>query len=274
MKRFTVVFIITICVLLISNPAKTQSIQDRISKYGQDYVDGYLQPFADAFGAGMNSAWYNTANVDNGVSILAQAKIMLMPIPDDAKFFTDPVTGKPRPTFFGPDTGELNGINQKWAPLVVPHIAVGNFYDTRLMIRFLPKIPITDVGDLQLWGVGVQHNIGKYIPTPLPVDIAGMVAYQDLKVGSIVDFSSFTFGVQASKSIPMVDFYAGLSYESSKLKLSYTQTGGSPLSFTLTGKNNVRLTGGINFNLSVFKLNLDYSLAAQPVGTLGIGFGW
>jgi hypothetical protein len=46
-----------------------------------------------------------------------------------------------------------------------------------------------------------------------------------------------------------------------------------PIAFDLSGKNNFRLTVGFAVNLLILKINADYSLAAQPVATVGVGIG-
>ncbi|HZY10492.1 MAG TPA: DUF6588 family protein, partial [Bacteroidota bacterium] len=46
------------------------------------------------------------------------------------------------------------------------------------------------------------------------------------------------------------------------------------IGFDDTGKNSVRATIGLGLDLLILKVNADYSLASQPVATVGVGFGW
>ncbi len=36
---------------------------DRMQKFGEDFAKGYSSPFTDAFGASLNSGWYNNEEV-------------------------------------------------------------------------------------------------------------------------------------------------------------------------------------------------------------------
>jgi hypothetical protein len=170
--------------------------------------------------------------------------------------------------------------------MAVPHISIGNFFGTRVMLRWLPRVPVQNMGDFGFFGIGVQHSISRYLPA-LPVDLSAMVAYQSMTLGDIVTTKAFTIGAQASKSFSILTLYGGLGYESSTMSFSYTAnytapdpvhpgstiTVSEPIAFDLSGKNNFRLTVGFAVNLLILKINADYSLAAQPVATVGVGIG-
>ncbi len=305
MKMIQVILCLALVAILAIN-VNAQSIQEKLEKFGVEYAKGYTDPLFGAFGASLNSGWYHTANVDDGVSIFVGMKLMYLPIPDDAKKFTiaSPYDGIQQeiPTVFGADSeitiSRTNipstitpspekypkGMNLDFVPLAMPHIAIGNYQGTRLMLRFFPKTKVGDFGDFEMFGIGAQHNIGNYIPAPLPVDLSAMVAYQSLKLGTFFDATSFTFGAQASKTFSFVDLYAGLSYETANMSIGYDATFTDPsnptetitqhIGFDAEGKNTVRLTGGFALNLYILKITADYSVASQPVATLGIGLGW
>jgi len=65
-----------------------------------------------------------------------------------------------------------------------------------------------------------------------------------------------------------------LGYENSKMDISYTnQVDNTQIAFNLTGRNTIRLTAGVTFNLGLFKLNMDYNLGRQSVICTGLGIG-
>jgi len=65
-----------------------------------------------------------------------------------------------------------------------------------------------------------------------------------------------------------------LGYENSKMDISYTnQVDNTQIAFNLTGRNTIRLTAGVTFNLGLFKLNMDYNLGRQSVICAGLGIG-
>ncbi len=289
---------LTACLLLGALLANAESLEERIKNYGKSYGTGYLQPFADAFGASLNSGWYRTADVSNGLSLSIGVNAMFMPVPDGAKNFsyanpfgnTDVV-----PTVFGPKVSKpvtggeglpspynayAQGFDVSYAMMAVPQISAGNIFGTRVILRILPSIEIGDYGKFSFFGIGAQHSISQYIPL-IPLDIAAHIGYQNLSLGDLLKSSAFTFGAEASKSFAILTLYGGLAYETSTMSFSYTATyypsTGAPISqnfgFDLTGTNNFRATIGLALNLGILKLNADYSAASQPVATVGVFFG-
>jgi hypothetical protein len=287
------------CLLLTAGltNVNAQSLEERLQKFGTDYAKGYMGPFSDAFGASLNTGWYNTANVDDGVSIFAGVKLMYIPIPDDSKKFKIASPYPPNamdevPTAFGeqvsvpisndPNNGTYpQGLGLDFAAMAMPHISIGNIYGTRAMLRYFPATKIGDYGDFEMFGFGLQHSVSKHIPDVLPLDVSAMFAFQSFKVGSLVDASAFTFGAQASKSFSIIDLYAGLAYETSTMTIAYdaqldpnNPSNKTHIGLDMPGKNSVRLTGGFSLSLFILKIHADYSLASQPVANLGIGLGW
>ncbi|MBK7980250.1 MAG: hypothetical protein IPK06_09700 [Ignavibacteriae bacterium] len=51
-----------------------------------------------------------------------------------------------------------------------------------------------------------------------------------------------------------------------------TDTDSEKVNFDINAANSIRLTLGLAFNLSFFKIFTDYSLASQNVWTVGLGF--
>jgi len=45
-------------------------------------------------------------------------------------------------------------------PFFAPQLTLGTIYGTKFTLRYVPKIPIPDVGDLSWTGFGIQHNLG------------------------------------------------------------------------------------------------------------------
>lgn len=278
----------------VSSVGNAQNLEERLKKFADDFAKGYTAPFTDAFGASLNSGWYHSADVTDGLDLFVGVKVIMMPIPSDAKKFRiaspyQPSTTDETPTIFGPSedtqiSGSTptsdprnypQGFNVSLAPMFVPHISVGNVFGTRAILRYLPKVTLGDYGDFEFFGIGVQHSISRYIPL-VPLEISALAAYQNLSLGSLVKANGFTIGAQASKSFVLITVYGGIAYESSTMKFAYDAS--PPISkrieFEANGKNNFRVTAGLALSLGLIKLNVDYSVASQPVATAGIGVGW
>jgi hypothetical protein len=285
----------------------SQSIQERLRTFSTTFAQGYMGPFADAFGASLNSGWYSNADASTGLDLYLGVKIMGMPVPDGSKNFSiasiynGTITDAP-PTVFGDKDTDVpigglppasgpdwpknypRGLGLSLVPMAVPQAQIGNIFGTRLVIRYLPTMSLGDYGDFSFFGVGIQHSISQYIPL-VPVDLSVLGAYTSLTVGSLVTTKALTFGAQVSKSLPVVTLYGGLAWEKSTMTLSYdavlpdptdaahTRTLIVPVGFDMDGKNNFRATVGVSFSLLIIKINADYSFASQPVAVIGIGIG-
>jgi len=300
MKKSFHVLLIVLAIAAIAGTAQAQSLEERLQKFGQDYAKGYVGPFGEAFGAALSSGWYQNADITDGIDIYVGLKAMLIPVPDDSKKFkiASIWNGAVQevPTAFGEGT-EIpisgvpaaatplvypKGYDVNWSPMLAPHISVGNIFGTRLMLRFLPEITLGDYGKFSMFGIGAQHSLSRYIPM-IPLDISALIAYQKFTVSDLISATSFTFGVQASKTLVILTVYGGVAYESSKFSFTYTAkftdplnpgiTKSVPIAFDIDGKNTVRATVGVALSLGFVKLCADYSLASQPVASAGIGFG-
>jgi hypothetical protein len=301
MTKWFAVLLAVAMLMLVSGNAGAQTLEEQLQKFGVDYAKGYVGPFGEAFGASLNSGWYHTANVSDGLDIYIGLKVMGMPIPDDGKKFTaySPYDGKAQevPTAAGEDkeipiSGAIAGYEPSvyakgygwgWAPMLLPQLSVGNIFGTRLILRAMPSFSAPDIGTVTLFGIGVQHSISQWVPV-IPLDFSANIGFQKFRMGDFIDAKGYTVGIQASKSFALFTVYGGFAWETSTFSFSYTSlytdpanpTGPKkslPVAFDIEGKNTVRATVGFALSLSFFKLNADYSFASQSVATVGIGFG-
>ena len=167
-------------------------------------VQAYLTPWANAFGAGLNGSWYNTAKPHKlgGFDITLGMNVGM--VPSSAETFDlstlglssnlTPATGL-APTIAGPtDNGptmtyKVSGVNLasfptppgtgwKFMPVPSAQAGIGLPLGTEIKLRFIPRIPIKN-GDLMLLGGGLMHSIMQYIPGAklLPVDASIFAGY-------------------------------------------------------------------------------------------------
>lgn len=179
-------------------------------------------------------------------------------------------------------TGQLE--NLPILPLGAPQLSIGTFYGTAVSFRFLPSIQLnSDLGSVNYFGFGIQHNPAIWMDTPLPVDLSIGFYTQSLKVGTIFNSTATAFGLNVSRTFGPamlnVTPYAGLMFESSNITVNYkqhvdTQVGPQDLevSFDLKGENSARFTLGASFTLAIINLNVDYSFAKYNSASVGLGF--
>jgi hypothetical protein len=173
---------------------------------GLKIVQAYISPWANAFGAGMNGSWYNTAKPHKlgGFDITIGFNMGFVPTSattyDLSKIGLTTLTGTGiASTIAGPKTdgptltaasGGVTlasfktppGTNWKMMPVPTAQIGLGLPLGTEVKVRFIPKISIKD-GDISLWGVGLLHSIIQYIPGNdlLPFDVSLFGGYTKLQ---------------------------------------------------------------------------------------------
>jgi hypothetical protein len=295
MKRGLVTVICLIGFTLAAGLARADDIQAQVGIYGADNAAGYMQPLADALAADMNGGLYHCGRVPTeGFHIALGAETMIAPIGSGQKSFSahteDPFSPSAQamaPTIFGPGEGSTvlgtggtafifpGGFELKRMPLVVPQLTIGTFLRSEATVRFA-TIPASDqINEISLLGLGVRHNLNRYLPE-LPLDLAGGLFWQQFKVQDVIDAHAFSLGLQGSVTRSVFSAYAGLAYEKSTLDLSYPRgTGnfGETVSLSMDAKNSIRLTLGGALKLAYLQLHASYDLAAQSTIVLGVALG-
>ncbi len=272
-------------------------IEDRFSQLTKDNAIEYGKPFATTLGTAMNSSGYYSADIPSTFSISISFRGMYILIPESQKNFiptfngigyqtnkeTATIYGNKGAAYAGPDGYIVMppGINQSGIPVAYPQLGL-SLLGTEVILRYLPKIPIGDQNDLSMFGIGVAHNISRYIPF-FPIDIAVQLLYNNFEISGIMKLNNIAFNAHASKTFGLITPYFGLQYENTTLDLNYTIKGdpqnGDPalrndqnIAVSITGSNHFRATAGASLKLAVIILNADFSLASQPVATGGLTF--
>lgn len=237
----------------------------------------YLRPLANSFGANINSGWYNSAKVHGTLGFDITFTLSTAFSPEDAKMYNigalEGLTGTPSaaeaPTVSGtkspgPDmvytlsdpTGTVEvpfsyehpaGTGYGILPSPMINAAVGLPKGFEIMGRYMPRLKIRDV-EAGLWGVGLKHDIGQWIPFVKRVPVLSftfMYGYTNIdakaklssitpdKLGAIdnttgVDwddqqFSMMTQGHTANflvgANLPVVCFYGGVGISATQTNL-------------------------------------------------------
>jgi len=174
---------------------------------GAKFLQAYISPWTNAFGAGLSSGWYNTAKPHKlgGFDITTSINVGMVPSSEDqfdiskiglssaitATGMTSTISG---PDKAGPAMSYKSGsytlasfnappgTGWKMIPVPVAQVGIGLPLGTELKGRFIPKITIKD-GDVSLWGVGLLHSITQYFPGDklLPFDISLFGGYTKLE---------------------------------------------------------------------------------------------
>ena len=290
MKRFIMLALTGLLVLILVTPASADDIEKTVKYYNSENGSMYLQPLADAFGAALNSGLYHDAKVEKfGPHLTFEVRVMGAIIVDDQTTFTSVKeesmpADKTIPTIFGSkDPVQVEGLDfepkglydYSVLPIPVPQLSIGSFAGTEINFRFFQTKINDDIGDLKIVGFGIRHSLSQYILL-FPVDIALSYFQQSFEVSDIVDAKARYIGIQASKKYSVLTLYGGFGIQSSNLDISYSYEGEdetSDISFELDGKNKSSLTLGLGLDLRFFKAHADYNIGSQQVFSLGVGFG-
>ncbi|MCK9281592.1 MAG: hypothetical protein M0P71_13285 [Melioribacteraceae bacterium] len=172
-------------------------------------------------------------------------------------------------------------------PMAAVQVTAGTVLGTYVSVRYFPSIDVQDIGKVSFWGAGLIHNIGYWIPNPLPVDIGVGFFFQNLKAGDILETNATQFGLYASKTFGgTVAFtpYVGATMESFTTDVSYTYESNQidelgskvkvPIKMELEGENKVGFTVGFNIKLAVLNINADYKAAKVSTASLGLSLGF
>jgi len=237
---------------------------------GIKFLEAYMTPWINAFGAGLNGSWYNTAKPHKlgGFDITTALNVGF--VPTTAETFDlsslglssniSPTTGT-APTIAGPDeSGPLMsysvsasgneyelasfrtppGVAWRYIPVPTAQIGVGLPLGTEIKVRFVPRLTFDNdliQGDIGLWGIGVMHSITQYIPGGdlLPVDASVFAGYTKL-----------TGNIPVNLQPPTDADYSAASFEDQNLAASVTAL-------------NISAIGSINLAIITFYGGLGYS---------------
>jgi hypothetical protein len=183
------------------------------------------------------------------------------------------------------------GFNLKGVPLIVPQASIGLPLGFEVIGRFIPTVTVPPssfgepMGKVNFIGFGLRHDIDQYIPL-CPIDIAVHFMTQKLTLSDnndskILSGSGTSYGVEASKSFALLTLYGGFQLEKSKWDIEAyrysdptTNTTIQLTGFSVEGKNKSRFHAGIRVLLLIINIHADYSFAAQPVITAGLGISF
>jgi len=242
----------------------------------------YLRPFANGFGADLNSGWINTARPYGvlGFDLRISAGIAIVPT-GDRSFNVDELNFEnlervdgpsEAQTAFGEDvqgpemgvfgTNPFTGLRQEITSFTMPEGTgypyvpapmiqgtVGIIKDTDISLRYMPTVTVEDI-NTSLFGFGVKHGLNQWLPggSVLPVDLSIQLGYTNLT-------SDFGFEVNPEEGQDIYNPYAGNPslWDDQSLELEASGFTGN----LLVGKNLpiISVYGGIGFQTSSMTLN-------------------
>jgi len=238
-------------------------------------TQAYLAPWANAFGAGVNGNWYNTAKPHKfgGFDITIGANVGIVPASDNSfdvtkiglKTFSGTgiaptISGvnNPGPTLTSAPIGGIapvtfktpEGTNWQYIPVPSLQAGIGLPLGSEVKIRYIPKVPIGE-GDFSSWGVGLMHSIMQYLPGDkvFPLDISLFGGYSILNGNAPLDLQPGTPQFYSSK-------YPSSAWDYQNLNI-------------VTETWNASVIGSINLRIITFYGGLGYSNTNTKINMTG-----
>ena len=298
---------------------------------------GYLAPFSEAMAFGLTQGWYNTAKVKRTGRFEIGFTPSISIVPSEFQSFTiDPnkleelelvnPSDNVTPTVFGEDAPGArlrysdpalqnfsgssfnmpSGIGYNIAPMMAIHAGVGLPFDFELSGHYLPNsgIPFLDGSEIGMWGVGLKHDLKRYIPggKAIPISIAAFASYSQMELGQDLEpdanndkridlgADAFITRLLISKKVLFLTFYGGFGYNylNSSFKVSGTYdyiNPGNPLNPQQSIKDPIDLSStngsgwagnlGLRIKFLVFGyVSADYTFGVYNATNLNLGFSW
>lgn len=282
MRRFLTLSLVLLLAGGVFNANKAGDFDDNLKMIltqsqipADQYIKGYVQPFATALGTGLGGAMFHRGYAKTLPRFDVGVSAVYIPLPDEAMTFV--YYGMTKPTVFGDDTPSdptaIPGLNVDKFLLPMLHANVGLFGGFEGTVRFAKK-ELGDFGDVTLLGGGIKYELSDLIPIPMfPIDFGVQAAYHKFTVGSFLDAGTFTMNAQISGSIPLfpIDIYGGVGYDVSSLtvKTSELEPSSTMGDVTVDGENALRLNAGVSFTLLFFNIHADYNIGKYNSLALG-----
>jgi hypothetical protein len=241
------------------------------------FLTAYMAPWTNAFGAGLNGGWYNTAKPHKlgGFDITTSFNVGV--VPSSADNFNISTLGLTSvsttgsgvtPTISGPDNNGPTleykdptktytlasfpappGTAWRYIPVPTAQVGIGLPFGTEIKGRFVPKITIKDA-DISLWGVGLLHSLTQYLPGDklLPFDVSLFGGYTKLQ-------GNAPLSLLPESSIPQ-NYSPAVSFDNQKMNVVVTAI-------------NVSAIASLNLPVVTLYGGLGYSKSKSSVKLMG-----
>jgi len=242
-------------------------------------IEGYMAPFGEWFGSGLNAGWYNTGKPHQFPGFDVTAGFHVIKPPSNALHFNPSLQNlilnndTPLSTILGPSdqadihyTNPISGETEKlfnapgglnWdGALLMPYLqgSIGLIKKTEILFRYAPTINLKDF-KTGFWGLGLKHDIKQWIPgiKILPFDLSVVAAYSKLNSGFNFsqpgqnlnfDVKAFNSNLVLSKKLSILTPYIGFGYQYSKSALQLNGT------YTILDWNGEQIISGESITVS------------------------
>lgn len=258
-------------IFFIAGTVQPSDLESRIKmivdSQNDEYLKGYMEPFATATGSISNGAMYHRAYTKSLLHFDIGVSAVYLQVPEKAKFI--PGDGQENPTVFGTNreagtTIPGTGVSSLLVPLFQANI--GFISNLELTVRYA-DFNLSKFGQLSVIGGGVKYGLADMIPIPLfPLDFSVLVMWHSISVENWLSSGNLGMNILASSSFSVIpiDLYTGVGYDNTWIEISpgkIPDIGDSfPGSVLINGQNKFRATFGMGYTMNIINAHFDYNI--------------
>ncbi|HEX5133300.1 MAG TPA: DUF6588 family protein [Candidatus Krumholzibacteria bacterium] len=283
---------------MLATPALGQ-VDNRLEAYTGRNATGYLAPLVDAFRSNLNSGLFHTADVPvNGFHARLDLNVMSTFFGEDSRTFLatteagfSPEQTVRAPTVVGPTDAVVvdgdastkfafpGGFNVDNMYFSAPQLTVGGWKGTEAMGRLIIyDTGSSELGRLNVWGVGLRHSLSQYAHGLDPVDLALAGYWQNAELKNtddqrVIDARLATLSLQSG--VPLGSFYpyAGLSVGWWEMDVHYgfdEVVSADPQVVEFRTNGDFQMTLGVSYQVGFIAAYGEYNFAAQNTVAAGL----
>ncbi len=293
MKKRNLCLISFLCITSLTVTNLMAQIDSYIGSYTGNNKNGFLQPVASVLTAAFNTGQVTHTKIDSSFRVyfhlVGTASFILS---DKLKYFnaTSPENFLPSqiisaPTVLGPrQSTTVSGINGtaytvpagmgvQLLTLALPQLAL-SYAGTELTARFFAYDTKDELGKINLFGVGLRHDIGRYFmkASTWSLSVGGM--YQKTKAGTYMDLSTYSGAATVGQQQKHFHYFGQVGYQAGSLKGNYKHYNGESfesVNIDLKNDNPLFIGAGIGLNIGALQMQLQASGYEPIIGSFAIG---
>lgn len=235
-------------------------------------LDDAIMPLLDLFGFYTGGGLYHSANTHGLGGFDVGVRVVTMMVSQDQK----PDLPFPQYTGFKPAQGGVFR-DVELMPLPLLQVSLGLPGNLEAMGRFFtyPVGEGEDEGNITLIGLGVKYGLLQNMLLPR---VAVVASYHYLNVPEAFDFGSannISAALVVSKGFAIIDFYGGLGYDYTTLKVKFQLP--EPIGDVNKEYNKSNFRGNLGFKIKPFPLlyiHADYNFGGVQGFNVGLGLSF
>ncbi|MEO7174936.1 MAG: DUF6588 family protein [Saprospiraceae bacterium] len=267
---------------------RSQGLQDVLANYKGDNGQKFVQPLSDVLASTFHSQVFTGAGAAEKITVDVKLIVPFAFVTDNLRTFEgttpagfEPATTTEAPTVLGSSTPKtVNGINGTsytfpgglgsqvlW--YAIPQVNVGGILGTEVSIRFFAFEPAEDVGQIRMFGLGVQHKLSRYFKDS-PVDFSIGYAFNQVDFENYLKVRNHLFVAHIGKSTKIANYYALVGYKTNltKLQLEYQ---GEMIDYKIGNANPLLLGLGAGIRIAFVQFNVEVNGPRPLVASAGVG---